>query len=277
MTRHDESLPMPLSPSATGVLAEARQAYIAVEASSGPHVTPDLFAWAADRIWFAAAETTLKAKVLAADTRVAVVVAVRGRAVCLSGPVRRFDPASPRDIVAAAPMATTLLSGLSTYVLRNAPDLVVFGRDFLAGRLGFGVPPRRVLFSFVPDQGLIVEGGEFRPLDGNASAATSTLPNGYPAVVAFPGPFATPARWNSTTSELHLPAELCPVPVGTETELAVVVDEFVAPGPAAKQGILLRGTGRHRSPGTIEVRVDRVVTWDGIDTDAAPVQQPTGT
>lgn len=271
MSRHDDPDRLTMEPTALSVFAEARQAYIAVDTSTGPHVTPDLFTWAADRIWFAAAEPTVKAKVLRPGSRVAVVVAVRGRAVCLSGPVERVDPASPRDLRAAAPVAAHVLAGVSSYAVRNAPDLLAFGRDLLTGRLGLRVPPRRVLLSVLPDAVLTVEGGEVRDSDARRSGTKARPAVGDAAVVAFPGPVASPARWDPDANELHVPVALCPVPIGAETPLAIVVDEFVAPGPAAKQGILLRGSGRHCAPGTFAVEVERVVTWDGVETDAASI------
>ena len=53
--------------------------------------------------------------------------------------------------------------------------------------------------------------------------------------------------------------------------LGLVVDEYVAPGPAAKRGTLLRGQGRRNGTrGCIEVRVDREVNWNGVRTASRP-------
>jgi hypothetical protein len=246
-----------LSREALSVLAEARQAYIAVDAASGPHVTPDLYAYAAGRIWFAAADSTVKAKVLVRHERAAIVVVGADRSVCLAGTIERFDPASPRDLVTGARALPDLATALASYASRNVPDLVAFGRDLLTGRLGWSLPPRRILFGLTPDDGPEVSGD-----------ATPT-PTSDVAVVAFPGPTAAPARWDHDNAELHLPVSSCPVAVGSSTPLAIVADEYVAPGPAAKQGILLRGTGRHVAPGRLSVDVLRVVTWDGVETDSA--------
>jgi hypothetical protein len=56
--------------------------------------------------------------------------------------------------------------------------------------------------------------------------------------------------------------------LGATVPLAFVGDEYRAPGPAAKQGLLVRGTGRRTDrPGTIHVDAHAVVAWDGVDTE----------
>ena len=92
-----------LSPELVGTLNEGRQAYIAVPSKDGPHVTPELFAWTADRLWFASASTTLKSKVLAADGRAGVVVSAGGRDVLLTGGVTRFDIRQPWALARLSP------------------------------------------------------------------------------------------------------------------------------------------------------------------------------
>jgi hypothetical protein len=49
-----------------------------------------------------------------------------------------------------------------------------------------------------------------------------------------------------------------------------VVDEYSAPGPAAKHGTLLRGTGHiNDNSGFVDVEPDRLVEWDGVETMSA--------
>ena len=64
------------SPKVASVLGAASFAYLAVETSSGPHVTPLLFGATPDRVWFGIGRRTLKARVLV--KRPAVVVFVPG-------------------------------------------------------------------------------------------------------------------------------------------------------------------------------------------------------
>src|SRR2546421_241379 len=56
------------------VLQDASFAYLAVQTSSGPHVTPLLFAATPDRLWFGIGRGTLKARVVAKRPAVAAVV-----------------------------------------------------------------------------------------------------------------------------------------------------------------------------------------------------------
>ena len=48
--------------------------------------------------------------------------------------------------------------------------------------------------------------------------------------------------------------------------VGVVVDDYVAPGPAAKEGTLLRGTARLEPSGRIEIEPERETEWRGIAT-----------
>jgi hypothetical protein len=45
-----------------------------------------------------------------------------------------------------------------------------------------------------------------------------------------------------------------------------VVDEYGAPGPAAKAGTLLRGTARLDPSGRVEVEPERETEWQGVAT-----------
>jgi len=53
--------------------------------------------------------------------------------------------------------------------------------------------------------------------------------------------------------------------------VAVVVDRYTAPGPAAKEGTLVRGTARRMDgTGTLVVEPDRQIEWDGSAITSAP-------
>lgn len=239
---------------ATSVLNGGRQAYVAVRGKAGPHVTPELYAWSADRLWFLAASSTLKAKVLPERATAAAVVLAEGRAVALHGIVQTYDPAKPATIRLAGADTVRALAG---YVTRNASDLLAFGRDLATGRLGRRLPPRRVLFALAPDG--------VEPVDVPAG-------DGEPAVVALESPSglrARPARWHAERAEVTVgPAVLTDLGAGEGDELAVavVVDAYRAPGPAAKEGRLVRGSATVGPGATLRVEVDRAVRWEGVDT-----------
>jgi hypothetical protein len=99
-------------------------------------------------------------------------------------------------------------------------------------------------------------------------------PGGTPAVVALPDVVAVPGRWFADEQRLYvLPAVLDRLGTDDRFPLGIVTDEYVAPGPAAKRGTLLRGRGRRLgTPGHIAVQVERVIEWDGVVTSSAAPQ-----
>jgi Pyridoxamine 5'-phosphate oxidase len=95
------------SPKLAGVLGRAPFAYLAVETSSGPHVTPLLFGVTApNRVWFGIGRRTLKARALAKRPAVGVVVPGDTASVVIRGGATLLD-GSPKPSVAAvqAPFA----------------------------------------------------------------------------------------------------------------------------------------------------------------------------
>jgi hypothetical protein len=265
-----------LPPTALGVLGEGRQAYVAVASTKGPHVTPELYTWSGDRLWFAAASTTLKAKVLRRDPSLGAVVNVAGRSVVLSGEVEVFDPRNPVGVLGRFPELPGVARALTSFTTRNAADLLAFVGDTAAGRLGRKVPPLRLLFALTPQRIALIENDALTGHWGWSVDPTEDddpVPvGGERAVAAFPGPVALPVRWFADTSRLHLARPLTglldrPSVRGT-FPISVVVDDYSAPGPAAKRGALVRGEGRAVEGDlcTIEVQAERVVEWDGTET-----------
>ena len=272
-----------LNDRAVSVLEEGRLAHLAVASTAGPHVTPELYAWSGGRLWFASAAGTVKAKVVGRDPSVAAVVSVPGRSVVLAGTVETFDAV---DVVGLAQQACELpavAQALLGYGVRNVPDLVAFGRDAVQGRLGWRPLPRRVLFGLTPDRALVLENevatgawGAWTssiPTDGSADldadGTRETVPvGGRAAVLALPGPVAIPARWFAEDDLVFVAPALRPlVPSGTNP-IGIVVDDYTAPGPAAKRGSLVRGTARkiRNRPGSFAVTTERTSDWDGVQT-----------
>ncbi|MGN6694229.1 MAG: hypothetical protein ACTHN0_08630 [Aquihabitans sp.] len=240
------------------ILREGRQAHVAIVSPRGPHVTPELYAWSGGRLWFWFARTTLKARVLSASPACAAMVAVGERAVLVQGTADLMDVGRPATLVGSPARGLRAGIAAASYVARNASDLVAFGRDLGTGRLGWRPPPRRVLASMEPeDVQLIAHVG---PPAGSA--------DDEPVVVALPGPAVVPGWWSASSGLLHIdPNLLDQAGVRRETALALVADEYVAPGPAAKVGTLLRGTGRRDGrSGRLAVVADTLTTWDGVET-----------
>jgi hypothetical protein len=263
-------------------LAEGRQAYVAMTTKQGPHVTPELYAWVGGRLWFASASTTLKAKVLDQDERVGAVVSAGGRSVLLRGNVSRYDIRHPIALACRLRQLPEASLAWTSYVIRNGPDLLAFVSDTAVGRLGSRVPPVRVLFSLEPTGAAVVENDALLEQWGvwrqgrRPRAVSRTVPTGgEPAVAALPGPLAVPGRWFADGRRLRIAAELTGLAgLRGRFPLSVVLDEYQAPGPAAKEGTLLRGQGRlvPGEPGAIDVELDHAVTWDGVETSSHRVR-----
>jgi len=278
-----------LSRSTTSTLAEGRQVHVAVASTGGPHVTPELYAWSGGRLWFASASGTLKSNVLRREPALGAVVSVPGRSVVLVGEVEVYDPLDPVGLARRACDLPAAARALAGFTVRNAADLLAFGADLATGRLGWRPPPVRVLFGLVPrcalglEHGVIVDAaGDWSTLAAEAATDLVVVDDldpadepggGAPAVLAVPGPVALPGRWFADDRVLRLAPALLPLVPSGRFDLSVVVDEYSAPGPAAKQGTLVRGSGRLAADGSaaVDVEPERQVQWDGVDTESEPI------
>jgi hypothetical protein len=240
------------SPKVATVLGGASFAYLAVETSSGPHVTPLLFGTTPDRLWFGVGRRTLKARVLARRPAVGVVVPGERASVAIRGEATLLDrlPASPAEL-ARAPFA------LPAFAARNALEMAAFARD-IARR---GAQPQPLLALSVRIESL-------------------DLLNGWPAQavlgwMARGGPIALPARWNPQTERARVPAAPLKEAGGPRTAPACVcIDESEGLGPLAKSGRLLRGKGRATLRGdvaSVAFEPHRITRWKGFQTQTAAV------
>lgn len=246
-------------PAVRDVLAEGRQVHVAVTTAHGPHVTPELYAMAEDRLWFLAAATTVKAKVLRRDARAGAMVRVGDRAVVVTGTVELYDPTKLATLPRGLGEAKAVAAGSAAFGLRNAVDLAAFATDLVAGRLGRSLPPRRVLFAFTPAEVHLTEGG------GDAVVGWAT----------GEGPVALPATWDGRTRTGELPKELVgSLRLPSDAPACLVQDRYVAPGPAAKEGRILRGSGTlEPSNGEFRLAVERRSHWSGVTTWSEDVRQ----
>lgn len=266
----------------TSVLAEGRQAYLAVTSAQGPHVTPELYAWSSGRLWSAVATTTLKAKVVGRNPVAGALVTGRDRSVVLHGRVDAIDLRRPGGWLGPLGLPATARA-LARFTARNMDDLVAFAADLATGRLGASLPAARVVLRFTPEAAALIEGdavtgrwGAWAALGGEPSTARTTRPAGRPVVVGLPGPLAVPGRWREEERVVHVVPDVLGLAAAANDAvtasrrwwpLGLVVDDYVAPGPAAKRGTLLRGQGRRNGTrGRIDVRVDREVEWNGVRT-----------
>jgi hypothetical protein len=259
-------------------LQEGRQAYVAVDAQAGPHVTPELYAWSDGELWFAAARTTVKAKRLKRVDAAGAVVSSNDRSVVLRGTVEVVDPLDVSSWLSVARRVPPTLRAAARYGVRNAADLLGFAGDAASGRLGWRVPPLRIGFRMTPSSVALIEGGVVVEAGGDWSVAPTEPRSDEPvggrrAVIALPGPVALPCSWFADEAKVYVaPQLLDAVGVRGSFPLSVVVDEYNAPGPAAKRGALRRGHGRMSDErGFVDVDLDHLVEWDGVETSARRV------
>ena len=284
-------------PRAARVAAAARFAHVAVRTPSGPHVTPVLFALTADRIWLAVPRATLKARMLAAEPRVGLVLGAGDEALAITGEAAVLDPQRPAGLparwteLARAPLA------LPAYALRNAIELAGFAADLRAP--GASSPHNLVLVAVRPDRVTLAvrpapvkRSGRSAP-GRRAPIPAAAAPPGVPARLwalaakAGPtvlgwetadGPLALPATWDPSRGAALLAPEAVAAaglakPGGTRSAPACVCFDLTdGPRPSAKAGLLLRGRGRGRAragaggASTVALDVDRATYWSGFQT-----------
>lgn len=229
------------------VLARAPIAYLAVETSRGPHVTPVLFAATADRLWFGVGRGTLKARAIAKRPAVAVVVADGDVSVAIRGQAALLDRLPPSVTeLARAPFA------LPVFATRNALEMAAFARD-VVGQRGSGSALSPV--SVRPESVDVVEGWPA---------------NGVLGWIGDQGPIALPATWDPEAHRARVPA--APFRAGGDARRSpacVCLDQSDGRGPLAKRGTLLRGIGQARIRGetaVVTLAVERVTRWRGFAT-----------
>ncbi len=228
------------------MIGGARFAFLAVETSSGPHVTPLLFAFAGDRVWFGIGRGTLKARAIRKQPAVGIVIPGDAGSVSIRGQASLIDWTPSPSELARAPFALPVFAG------RNALEMAAFTRDVL---LSATRPAPLVPVS--------VRIQKFRLLDGWPA----------PAVLGWmtpDGPLALPARWSEERARARVPsAPLRAAGRARTAPACVCIDESEGLGPLAKRGRLLRGTGNARIRGdaaTVELATDRITRWKGFDT-----------
>lgn len=233
------------------------------------------------RLWFLAGHRTLKARILPRSPAVAVLVRAGERSVSLVGDVASFHPAALPHHGPGAAQFLAAPRALARYSVRNAVDLVGFANDFARGRLGLRVPDARVLFSVTPRRVALLDGfsvvsheGEWPGVADEAADVVQPGSAAVAAVAAGDDLLALPARVEESAAAAQVPRSLLALAgVSGTVDVAVAVDDYGRPGPAAKKGIMLRGRGDVRTDDTgawLDLDPEQAVYWDGIDTGTVP-------
>jgi hypothetical protein len=280
------------------VAGRASHAYLAVETGGGPHVTPVLFGVTADRLWFVIARSTLKARMLEKRPGVGVLIDDGKSALVIRGDASLLDPRRPRDLavrlseLARAPLA------IPAYGLGNPAELLAFARD-AARAPARAAPPNLALVSVRPGAIEIVPSPTVemrrrtRPPGGDATGDSlrgwaqrlSDVPQEAAALALAPGPavlgwltpggpLAIPAAWEPERARARVPwAVLARAGALPDGSACLCLDADSGKGPAAKDGVLLRGPGHIAAQGDmglVSIEPDRVTYWTGFETGTVP-------
>ena len=293
-------------PELAAVLAADGHGYLAVEARSGPHVTPHAVVALAGRLWLATPHDSLKAKVVRKRDGVGLLVESDAGTVVVRGSAAVLDAADPTGLVRNA--AHTLLSGpaMAAYAVKNGGEVVGMVRDALGARLGADLLTRRVLVAVEPATVVLADADGVRrwgrsrptdvdePLDGGDETALADLglpdlddvPDGPAALPAAAGPVvlgwatadgpvALPAHWDPGTATAAVDAALWQaVDALPEGAACLTFDESVDVGASGKRGLIVRGTGEAvRDGGRVLVALgaQRVTWWQGSAAETVDV------
>ena len=147
----------PLPGPVAAVLGGGVLCHLAVVTSSGPHVTPVVYAEHASRLWVTTARRSVKARAWRRDQRISGLVREGSLALSFLGRVASYDLLDPTTWLPSARAAPTLTVAAARFTVRNA--------RFFAG---YAVDARRVPLAWTPP------GRVFAGIDIEAAAVLDT-------------------------------------------------------------------------------------------------------
>ncbi len=285
------------------VAAKAPFAHVAVQTARGPHVTPVLYAVAADRLWFTVPRGTLKARVLTRRPRAGVLLRAGELSVVLGGVAGLLDPLRPLSWAARPREAALVPLAVQAFSARNSRELLGFALE--GSRLpAESFPPNLLLAAFEPRRAAVIRGerlewrrGRWRypprrgaaaprlgsarelpPLDG-LPRAVAALPRRRGAAVvgwlAGGGPLALPASWDPGRVEAAIAGSLVALAdIRRSGQGCIAFDAAEGHRPTGKRGLMLRGRGaiaRRRAGAALSLRPERITYWLGFETGTVEV------
>lgn len=277
--------------------------FVAVDSKRGPHVTAELFVEVNGRLWTFTGADTLKVRALRRTPQAGVLIGQGTDAFIVASTARIIDAVDPLA-AATSGVALDIPRVSAAFATRHSLEVAGGAADYAAGSFGL-VPGRRVLLAFEPTAVALVRDGRLAEADGwraRRSAADEVNEDdqddgeeveidldAIPASVrdlvrnseatlgwyATGGPLALPARWSFDESSAWVDAALfATTGCAPESRAALTIDEWMAPGPGGKRGVMLRGEGRASTDETASDRVritiaaDRAVVWNGMETES---------
>jgi len=285
------------SSDAADILAAGRLAYVAIETTQGPLVTPVLYAVAAGRVWFVTNRHALKSKVLRKRSRTSCAVRVGDRAVVITGRARLLSLSHPGDFFTSPAHLARLPLALSSWATRNPRQVLGFVLDAPSSPRQV-LPQNVVLVEVVPESVQVVAHDPSQDLSNRASAALpsgtsrsrrlrAALPEslaglvhcreGVLGIATVHGPVAVPVLWDHRRQVAILPSGV--QPVAGSAPACLTLDEPVHARPTEQRGIALRGSARElethaESENLVGFDTERITYWSGFHAATTSLERP---
>jgi hypothetical protein len=232
---------------ALDIIDNGALAFLGVDTGRGPHVTPQLYARAAGRLWATAAKSALKVRTIRARPSVVLTVfSIDGRrAVVVHGDAHIVDYADPFEVLRSPIDGLLGAHGARRLLTDNPAEIANSLADVVRGRIT--IDDRRVLIDVHPDRVEVFDA------PGAAVFAARTAS----------GLLARPAAWDEHETTAHL-AHALPAPLEDSLPTCVTIDHSDGAGAGNKRGEMFRGLGRATGDAVL-MDVERITRWSGDD------------
>ncbi len=277
-------------PAFAALLAGSDLASLVVGLSSGPLLTPVLFAVRDDRLWMVMPSASAKIRAMGRNPMVGVTVRSPTGVAVMQGTARLVDPLRPSSLVASLP--ETLLSprAMGSYVAGNLSHLIgLAGPAALAPRTLAAVRPTSSVT--IDDAGHVVGTNGSWPVAGAAPSAGSGtpredtpeleldhVPGELRRLVDDPcsviagwtnanGPVGVPGTWDPERRVVRVQAAVFEqLGSASDTAASILFDATEGTTLAGKAGLVVRGAGSAQVRGgdvELQVAPQRVTWWQG--------------
>jgi hypothetical protein len=271
------------------ILQRASLASVAVESTTGAHVTVQAFAWSAGRLWLLAPTDSLKVRAITRRPLVGITVRRGEQAVMMSGVAELIAVWPPR----AESFSSRLPFGLGWYFARNAAITVGIVTDLLSRDMP-GLSSR-TLISFSPQRQVTVDNGVIIHETGTWPEPTRAPTYGAPPTIDTEADLLPPEQrqllrqatqadvgWLTASGPLSVPATvsagLASMPTNVLTKLgqpigngALTVHASEGNRPSRYSGVMLRGQLVYSADGAVGVEAERLTWWEGYTSTTVAV------
>jgi hypothetical protein len=271
------------------ILQRASLASVAVESTTGAHVTVQAFAWSAGRVWLLAPTDSLKVRAIARQPLIGITVRRGPQAVMMSGVAELIDVWPP----GSESLSPRLPFGLGWYFARNAAITVGIVADLLSGDMP-GLSSR-TLISFAPQRTLTVDNGVIVHQSGTWPEPASAPKTGAPPTIDTHADVLPPAQrqllrqatqadvgWPTTVGPVAVPATVTAGVASVPRNLLAKLGQPIGNGaltvhasegnrPSRYTGAMLRGPLVYDASGAVGIEAERVTWWEGYTSTTVAV------